>query len=340
MSSLRRDLLERKLWILVALLGVCVVAVPVLLLKHGTASGTVLPPAPPSAAATTATTATTASPTTTTGQESPKVILAQIARDPFASGVHQLSAKPASSTTSSAGSSSSAASTSGSGSTTSTVAMVTPSPATTGASSSSASTGSSSATSGATPTSTIASASPTTVTATPGQVRSWTIYSVSLRFTRNGKGPVHGDVARLTALPSAGDPQLMFYGVLPGGHQAVLGLNAGVVHAGPGLCRPSRSSCSAIVLGAGEGEEVAWPTATGGEMQGMIRVVKITSTITHSHAEALKAYNRVSESGVCDLSLSQPVVYNPDTGTVQNFPKDACKGQATSAPFAFFKTTP
>jgi hypothetical protein len=151
---------------------------------------------------------------------------------------------------------------------------------------------------------------------------------------------VHDDVLRLTALPSAGNPQLMFYGVLEGGRQAVFGLNSGVAHAGPGLCRPSRASCSAIVLGAGDSEEVAWATDTGAEAEGMVRVVKITSRVTFSRAEALKAYNRVSPSGVCDLSLSQPVVYDPDSGTVQNFPKNACKGQAASAPFAFLKTTP
>jgi hypothetical protein len=132
----------------------------------------------------------------------------------------------------------------------------------------------------------------------------------------------------------------MFFGVMPGGRQAVFSLGAGVAHAGPGLCRPSRSSCSAILLSAGEQEEVAWPTATGGMAQAILAVDKITSRITHSRAEALKAYNRVSAAGLCDLSLSQPVLYDPEAGTVENFPKDACKAHATSAPFAFLKTTP
>jgi len=151
---------------------------------------------------------------------------------------------------------------------------------------------------------------------------------------------VHKDIPRLTALPSAGNPQLMFFGVMSGGREAVFGLGAGVAHAGPGLCRPSRSSCSAIVLKPGEGEEVAWPTATGGVAQAILHLDKITSRVTHSRKEALAAYQRVSKAGICDLSLAQPVSYDPDTGTVQNFPKDACKAQASSAPFAFLKTTP
>jgi hypothetical protein len=338
MSSLRRDLLDRKLWIIVAALLASVVAVPVLLLKSASATNVPALPGPP--AANTATTETT-SQTSTTKQPSTapaKVILAKIARDPFAASVPKLSAKPSSSTpasgSSSGASTSSSEITSSSGS--STVAMVSPTPATgtsTGGGSSSIS-----PTAGTTPTSTIASTPPSTQTANP--VQSWTIYSVSIRFSRDGKAPVHNNIPRLAALPSAGNPQVMFFGVMSGGRQAVFGLSAGVAHLGPGLCRPSRTSCSAIVLAPGDSEEVSWPTATGGVAEAMLQMVKITSTVTHSRAAALKAYKRVSTSGVCDLSLASPVQYDPDTGTVQNFPKDACSGQAASAPFAFLKTMP
>jgi hypothetical protein len=173
----------------------------------------------------------------------------------------------------------------------------------------------------------------------PGKAQSWTIYSVSIRFGKEN-APARNDIARLTALPSAGNPEAMFFGVLPGGKQAVFGLGDGVAHAGRGLCRPSRSSCSAIVLSAGQGEEIAWATDTGRMAQAMLQVGKITSRVTHSRAEALKAYHRVSAAGICDLSLSQPVSYNPTTGTVENFPKNACKAQAASAPFAFLKMAP
>ena len=52
MSSLRRDLFERKLWPVVVLLLVAVVAVPLMLRKNATASVTPVPPAPPLAGAT------------------------------------------------------------------------------------------------------------------------------------------------------------------------------------------------------------------------------------------------------------------------------------------------
>ena len=59
MSSLRRDLVERKLWMVVAILVVAVVAAPVFLLKGASASTTPTVPAPPAATATTAQTTTT-----------------------------------------------------------------------------------------------------------------------------------------------------------------------------------------------------------------------------------------------------------------------------------------
>ena len=170
-------------------------------------------------------------------------------------------------------------------------------------------------------------------------MQSWTIYSVSIKFGKEN-ARVHDNIARLTALPSAGNPQVMFFGVMAGGRKAVFGLGDGVQHAGPGLCRPSRSSCSGIVLSAGQSEAVAWASDTGRMEQAILHVEKITSTVTHSRAEALKAYQRVSPAGICDLSLAQPVSYDPDTGTVQSFPKDACKAQASSAPFAFQKAAP
>jgi hypothetical protein len=344
MSSLRRDLVERKLWMVVAILVVAVVAVPMFLLKGASASTTPTVPAPPGATTSSAQTTTTA---TTPSAEPAKVELARIARDPFAASVPKLSAKP-SSTASATTSSTSASTASSTGSTASsgsaTVAMVSPTPAATGSSAGSgASTGAASTsptTSTPTPTSTIASAPASTQATDPAKVQSWTIYSVSIRFGKKVTGPVHHNIERLTALPSAGNPQLMFYGVMSGGQRAVFGLGAGVAHAGTGLCRPSHTSCSAIVLSAGQSEEVAWPTATGSVAQAMLQLVKITKTVTHSREAALKAYKRVSMAGVCDLSLAQPVLYDPDTGTVQNFPKDACGGQAASAPFAFQKTTP
>ena len=86
MSSLRRDLVERKLWMIVALLVVAVAAVPVFLLKGASADTTPTVPVPPSASPAGAQTSTTQN-VDTKKKESPKVELARIARNPFASAV-------------------------------------------------------------------------------------------------------------------------------------------------------------------------------------------------------------------------------------------------------------
>jgi hypothetical protein len=345
MSSLRRDLVERKLWMVVAILVVAVIGAPVFLLKGASASTTPTVPAPPAATAVSAQTTTTA---TTASAEPVKVVLARIARDPFASGVPKLSPKPASAT-SSTGSSSSAsttasasASTTPSSSSTAPVSMVSPSPAFSGSSSSSASSaGSSDAGSGATaPTSTIASTSPLAQKTQPAKIQAWTMYSVSVRFGKDLSVPVKTDVARLTPFPNVMTPQVMFMGVMADGRSAVFALRAGIGHTGPGLCRPSHTHCSAIVLKAGQTEHLSVPTSNGGHQDLVLRVVNISSSITHSRQVALDAYHRVNDAGQCELDLANPVSYDPVTGTIASVAKTACQRHPDAVPFAYLVTAP
>ncbi len=349
MSSLRRDLVERKLWMVVAILVVALVGAPVFLLKGASASTTPTVPAPPAAAATTAQTTTS---TTTRSAEPVKVVLARIARNPFASGVHKLSPKPAPATSSSESSSStsttasaSTSTTPSSSSSTAPVSMVSPSPAITDSSSSGASSAGSTGadrggTTGAGPTSTIASTSPLTQEGRPAKIQSWTMYSVSVRFGKDLSVPVKKDVARLTPFPNVMAPQVMFMGVMADGRSAVFALHAGIGHTGPGLCRPSHTHCSAIVLKAGEIEHLSVPIANGGHQDQVLRVVTISSSITHSRQAALGAYHRVNDAGQCELDLANPVSYDPVTGTIASVAKAACQRHPNAVPFAYLVTAP
>ena len=348
MSSLRRDLVERKLWMVVALLVVAVVAVPVFLLKSASANTAPTVPAPPSAAPAGAQTSTTEN--VDTKKESPKVVLARIARNPFASAVPKLKAKPAPTTSSSSTTSTTATTSSPS---TSTVAMVSPAPSSSGTTSSSGSTstspstGSSSSgtartpTAGNTPTSTIASTPPATQSAQPAKVQTWTMYSVDVRFGNDLHVPLRADIARLTALPSAKQPDVMFDGVMSNGNAAVFALRQGVGHTGPGWCHPDHDTCSAIVLKPGETEDLTIPGPGGTLQKRMLRVVRITSSITHSQKAALAAFNRVSHPGLCDLLLAEPLIYHLDTGTYTSVPKKtACANYPDAVPFTYFRTAP
>jgi hypothetical protein len=348
MKALRRDLVERKLWMLVALLVVAVAAVPVFLLKSASARTTPTVPAPPSATpvsgAGTGTTATTAS---DKPAEPTKVVLARIARNPFASAVPQLRSKPA--PPSSGSSSTTTTSSSTTTAPTSTVSMVSPSPDTStsqGSSSSTASTTSTTSSSTATPpststpTSTIASTSPSTQAAKPVKVESWTTYAVSVRFGKDTHAPVKTDLARLSPLPSARQPEVMFMGVLSTGRSAVFALRQDVGHTGPGLCRPNHTLCSALILKEGQTEQITIPATTSdGKPQNVIlRVVKITGSITHSKQVALNAFERISHAGMCDLLLADPMLYNLGTGTLSTMPKSMCADYPHSVPFSYFRT--
>lgn len=343
MNALRRDLVERKLWMVVAILVVGIAAVPAFLLKGAAASTTPTVPTPAAATTAGAQTTTTA---TTASAEPVKVVLARIARDPFASGVPKLSSKPASTKSSSSSSSSSSSTattatsttTPSSSGSTSPPSMVSPTPIATTSGSSSSLT--SSTTSTPSPTSTIASVPSGTQTTRASAPHSWTTYSVTVRYGKDGSVPAKTGIARLTPLPNVMQPEAMFMGVMAGGKSAVFALHAGLGHTGPGLCRPDHLRCSAIVLKAGQTEHLSIPIANGGHELIILRVVKIASSITHSRMGALSAYHRVSAAGQCELDLANPVSYDAVTGTISSVAKAACENHPNAVPFAYLVTTP
>jgi hypothetical protein len=173
----------------------------------------------------------------------------------------------------------------------------------------------------------------------PAKVQSWTSYSVNVRFGSTGRAPVKTNIARLTPLPSAGNPAAMFMGVFAGGTQAVFALGQSIGHTGAGWCRPSHSDCAAIILKPGQSEHLTIPSTTGGTpQQFVLHITRISSSVTHSHKVALGAYERYSTAGLCDLALASPVLYDPATGTVQGIPKSACTKHPTSVPFSYLVT--
>lgn len=339
MSSLRRDLFERRLWPVVALLLAAIVAVPLLLPKGAPATGNPTP-LPPHVVVTAPGGQATAGPGAVTVPV--KVLVASIPRDPFASGMPKLTAKPAALAPSRPAAPSSTA-----GASSSTVAtpaaMVSPTPATT---STTPTTSIPAATPSTTPASTTATPpasvprTPSAPEATPAKVQSWTLYSVAVRFGKDANAPVRTDIARLTPLPSAQQPDVMFMGVMAGGRQVVFALAAGLQHQGPGLCRPDRTRCSAIVLKAGQTEHITAPTAGGGHQQLILRLVHVTSSITHSRTAALAAYDRHSAAGLCALDLADPVSYSQANGTISTVTAAACHGQPAAVPFRYVLTFP
>jgi hypothetical protein len=306
MSSLRRDLFERRLWLVAALLLAAIIAVPMLLLKSALADGTPTPPPPHL-------TILSARAVPDARTVPVKLPVVRIPRNPFASGMPKLSAKPPS-TTPAGGTSSSTTTTSG--------AMVSPSPP--AASTQSAST-----------TSTTSTTAKTAPSGTAAVVRSWTMYSVSLRYGKHTSARVQNNVARLTPLPSVKQPAVMFTGVMSGGQQAVFALGAGVWHQGPGLCRPDRKRCAAIVLRARQTEVLTITTAEGRHQQRKLRLVDIARSTTHSESVARAAYDRHSAAGRCELELADPLSYSQAKGTLSRLAGGACHNQPVAVPFPY-----
>jgi hypothetical protein len=166
------------------------------------------------------------------------------------------------------------------------------------------------------------------------------MYSVSVRFGKDLSMPVKTNLARLTPLPNVMAPQVMFMGVMSDGASAVFALHAGIGHTGPGLCRPDHVRCSAIVLKAGQTEHLSVQTTNGGHQDLVLRVVKISSSITHSRRVALDAYHRVNAAGQCELDLANPVSYDPVRGTISSVVKNACQKHPNAVPFAYLVTAP
>ena len=305
MSALRRDLFGRRLWPVVVILLVAIVAVPLVLRKDAHADVAAVPPAPPLAGA--------AKPAKHTPARPSVSPLPLGTRDPFASGVVKATTQPAPSQTTA---SVTAPSTATASTTTTSPAVVSPAPTSPSPS----------------PATTTTTTTTTTVAALPVAPThgTWTLYRVDLRVGTGSFAPLRTDVPRLTPLPSVAEPKAMFMGVMAGGTEAVFALGAGTQHAGPGLCRPDRTRCAAIVLRAGQTEQIEAPVA-GGPRRLNLRLVDISSEVTHSRDVALAAFHRYSAAGLCELDLADPVTYSQ--GTVSAVVASVCRAQQAAVPF-------
>lgn len=334
MSALRRDLLERRLWPLAVVLVLAVIAVPLLALEHPSASGAAAP-VPPHVSLPGLPTATVAA-----AQPDPALVMGT-PRNPFAAGTPKHSSAPAAplSPTTTASSTNAAATTAASSTRTAsstTATTVTPTPATTTTASLTADqSGPTSSTSSQKSASTTTStASSTTKAQSASSTQSWTIYAVDVRAGTSATARVRDNVQRLTPLPSAKQPVAMFMGVLAGGKQAAFALASAVRLSGPGVCHPHKWMCAEIVLSASQTERITMSSAgSKTQAQLVLRLVAVSSSVTHSQSTALAAYERHSAAGQCDLDLAQPMSYNQSEGTLSAAAGAACQHQTAQVPF-------
>jgi hypothetical protein len=216
LNNLWADLVDKRLWPVLVVLGLALVAIPLLLLKDGGGSGPSAPPIP-SAAAPNA----SRSIVSVDGQPTPGVKLSGASRDPFRGRGNPPS------TQASQASSAPGPATAASGPTTS---------STSGGGSSDAGTGSTGSTGN-----TGGGGGPTPVPSQGSSGGSSSHGSVFVRFGKSGGSQSKRVVHPLEALPSRKNPMVVYLGEKNG--QAVFLVSSDVVTSGKMECKPSKDIC-------------------------------------------------------------------------------------------------
>jgi hypothetical protein len=292
MSQLRdllNDLVEKRLWPLALLLVAGLVAVPLVLAKSSP-SGSATPP-PPATAAAPASAPAPGEPVVSVAQGSPdSAPLGGHAKDPFKQQYVPAATTPTTTTSTTASSTTSTPSPSGGGSTGSGGGGATPAPA-------------------------------------PKPVL-YAIAHIDVRFGKAaGTLRTYHDVARLTALPSAGNPIAIFLGMRKDLKTAVFMLSTDVHAQGDGRCTPSRSDCEAIELKEGQTELLDVAANDGKVTQYELDLVKVKIELTTSKTQAEAAYARASHAGLrvvlhraAGSVVASGLRYAPEQGVLLSVP--------------------
>jgi hypothetical protein len=104
------------------------------------------------------------------------------------------------------------------------------------------------------------------------------------------------NLKRLTPLPSAKQPLVVFRGVTSGGKSATFTLVGEAILRGNAACLPSASQCQAIELKPGQAEQLEYLSPTSQTITYQLQVVSISSSKA-STASAQHAFRRESKVG-------------------------------------------
>jgi hypothetical protein len=285
LSSVKADLLDRRMLPILALVGAALLAALAYAQLGG--GGSTSPPSStgsPAPAVTPASGIAVSQAPTSTGQPvaettSGSAHRAGATRNPFAPLPGAKAAQAAS--TASSGSTTSSSSSSTSSSTTTTA------PESGGGSSS-------------------GGATPTPETKKPSaKEKSQTVHHVAVRFGTAAPGtppltaPLtpYDDLKRQQPLPDAKQPLIVFRGVIAGGKSATFTLVGEAILRGSARCLPSASQCQAINLKPGQTEELEYIPLGSTAITYQLEVVRITSSKASASA-ARRAFTGQSKSGL------------------------------------------
>jgi hypothetical protein len=310
LRKLAGDLRGTRLWPLVIVMLVAIVAVPIALSKSS--SGTPLASVP---VGTPPPSQGSALPALNVESKPARSRLRGHGRDPFAQkGSNQSNTQSGTSATPGSGSGSTSGSTASATGTTS------------GGAATSGSSGSASPSS-APPQST--SASPPSITPPSKRPAPPTVglapdqsYHVSVGITNSSGGiDTRDPLERLTVLPGDQQPRLVELGVLDGGSRVLFAVQPGTVVGGPGACIPGPVDCEILSLRPDQTEGISLQTSSGNVPIALFAVTGITAERYSSAAAAARARQAESSSGRALLQSSKLGAlslfrYEPSAGSV------------------------
>jgi hypothetical protein len=138
----------------------------------------------------------------------------------------------------------------------------------------------------------------------PSKAKKQTVYRVGVAFGAVPAGsPVpapnltaYANLTRQQPLPSVTQPLVVFRGVIAGGQSASFTLVGEAILRGTGVCRPSTAQCQAIDLKLGETEELEYIPPEGSPVVYQLRLVSVTASKTTASA-ARTAFTGESKAG-------------------------------------------
>ncbi len=136
-------------------------------------------------------------------------------------------------------------------------------------------------------------------------------YSVDLRIGRDGKLATRNDVARLSPLPRQDDPFFVYLGVAADGETAMFLVSSDATPTGDGKCKPSPANCERVLMKAGDTQFFDVTTPEGETIQYQLDVTRVSRQ--RSATADLAVAERSEESEVGREMLRRAV----DSGAVK-----------------------
>jgi len=161
------------------------------------------------------------------------------------------------------------------------------------------------------------------------------VFSLTVRFGESAVGQLaRRTIPRLTALPDAASPVIIYLGLNSDEKTAIFLVEAGVTVQGDGVCKPRPADCQTLHLKAGETAFLDATTPEGAK-QYQLDLVKIHKRTTASVKAARKANGRSSAAGRKALRARVTRVrdlrFNPRTGKLKRLTKHGYKAALARA---------